>query len=583
MRWSRYFLHTTREVPNDAEVVSHRLMARSGMIRRLAAGVYIYQPLAWRVISKLMAIVRREMDGSGSVELAMPAIQPAALWRESKRWDKYGAELLRIKDRHQRDFCFGPTHEEVITFLVRHDVKSYRQLPVSLYQIQPKFRDEIRPRFGLMRGREFLMKDAYTFHADQASLAESYEAIGQAYRNILDSCGLDFTTVEADSGTIGGSESHEFMVLASTGESLIASCPKCDYAANVEKASGSPATAPQAEGPQAEASQAEGPRDLEKVATPGLTTIAEVSELLEVDPERMVKTLLYAHDGDGGSPVAVAIRGDQGLNELKLQNHLGATFVRLADEATVEAATSAPPGFAGPIGLSEDVGLLADRSVEGLSNFVCGANEADAHYVGANWGRDAEPRQWLDLRTVVEGDGCPRCGSAMRLGRGIEVGHTFMLGSVYSEPMGCTFLDQNQKSHPMEMGCYGFGVSRTVAAAIEQHHDDDGIIWPISLAPFQVLLMALNAKDETVREAADDLYARLEEAGLEVLYDDRNERPGVKFNDADLIGIPLRIVVGARGLAEGTVELSLRSDRVKHAVSPQDVVARAAAEVGGGS
>jgi prolyl-tRNA synthetase len=567
MRWSRYFLHTTREVPNDAEVASHRLMARSGMIRRLAAGIYIYQPLAWRVFSKLMAIVRREMDESGSIELAMPAIQPSGLWKESKRWDKYGAELLRIQDRHGRDFCFGPTHEEVITFLVRNDVKSYRQLPVSLYQIQSKFRDEIRPRFGLMRGREFLMKDAYTFHADEASLAESYEAIGQAYRNILEACGLRYSTVEADSGTIGGSESHEFMVLADTGESVIASCESCDYAANVEKARGVPPVEPASQEPVSR----------EKVSTPGATSIAAVSELLDVPAERMVKTLLYKSDK---GPVAVAIRGDQELNEIKLQNYLDAKYVRLADQDEIEAATSAPPGFAGPVGLKGDVQLLADLSVRGLDNFVCGANEADAHFVGTNWGRDAEPSQWLDLRSVKEGDGCPLCGIALRLGRGIEVGHTFMLGTVYSEPMGCTFLDANQESHAMEMGCYGFGVSRTVAATIEQNHDDDGIIWPIPLAPFQVLLMALNLKDDRVREAADELYELLVEAGLEVFYDDRDERPGVKFKDADLIGIPVRIVVGARGLAEGTVELSLRRDREKHLVAPTDVVARAVAEIG---
>jgi len=562
MRWTRFYLHTTREVPNDAEVVSHQLMLRAGMIRKLAAGIYIYQPLALRVLSKLQAIVRREMDRAGSVELLMPAVQPAGLWEESGRWGKYGAELLRIKDRHGRDFCFGPTHEEVITDLVRRDIKSYRQLPVSLYQIQTKFRDEIRPRFGLLRGREFLMKDAYTFHTDEDSLRESYDDISQAYRRILSSCGLSYSIVDADSGAIGGSLSHEFMVLAETGESVIASCEECGYAANVEKAESRPPVPP---------SGSVDEEPLEQVSTPGAHTVEDVSRFLETSPENVVKTLLYQSDK---GLVAVAIRGDREVSEIKLQNHLGAQFVKLAPAAAVTAATSAPPGFAGPVGLSEEVPLLGDLSVRELHNFVCGANADEAHYTGANWGRDAEPQQWLDLRAVQQGDECRECGEPLRLSRGIEVGHTFQLGTEYSEPLGCTFLDQNGSSRPMVMGCYGLGVSRTMAAAIEQNHDDDGIIWPLPLAPFQVLLLGLNTKDDTVREACEQIYRELQEAGVEVLYDDRDERPGVKFKDADLIGVPLRIVVGARSLAEGNVEFSLRRDREKHAVPRAETVAR---------
>ncbi len=562
MRWSRYYLHTTREVPNDAEVVSHRLMSRAGMIQQLAAGIYVYLPLAWRVIRKLSAIVRREMDRTGCLELQMPAVQPAGLWEESGRWGKYGAELLRIKDRHGRDFCLGPTHEEVITDLVRHNVKSYRQLPVSLYQIQTKFRDEIRPRFGLMRGREFLMKDAYSFHTDEDSLRETYAAISQAYRNILEACGLGYSIVEADSGTIGGSLSHEFMVLAETGESLVASCSQCDYGANVEKAESRPPESADVD---------EEPTDLELVSTPGMTSVAEVAGCLEVPIEKIVKTLIY--ESDRGT-VAVVLRGDRKVSEIKLQNHLEAHYVKLADEKAVEAASSAPPGFAGPVGLSEEVLLLGDLSVRELRNFVCGANQADAHYVGGNWGRDANPAEWLDLREASEGDLCVRCGAPLRFSRGIEVGHTFILGTEYSEPLGCTYLDPNGSLRPMVMGCYGFGISRTIAAAIEQNHDDDGILWPLPLAPFQVLVMALNTKDESVREASERIYRDLEAEGVEVFYDDRPERPGVKFKDADLVGIPIRIVVGARSLAEGSVELSLRKDREKHAVSPDDVVAR---------
>ncbi len=543
MRWSNFYLFTSREVPSDAEVVSHQLMARAGMLRKLAAGIYAYQPLAQRSLQKLMTIIRREMEEAGSAELAMPAVQPAELWEESGRWKKYGKELLRIRDRHERDFCFGPTHEEVITDIVRRDVSSYRQLPINLFQIQTKFRDEIRPRFGLMRGREFLMKDAYSFHADEDSLDEAYQAMHAAYCGILEACGLDYTVVEADSGTIGGSSSHEFMILAETGESAIVHCESCGYAANVEKAT-TQLTTPET----AEAAAAE------KVPTPGMATCAEVAEHLGVPLETTVKTLLY--ESDHGL-AAVVLRGDRDVNEVKLLNALDAEFVRLASEQQVVAATGAPVGFAGPVGL-EGVTILADESTRDLAAFVCGANEVDAHIQGVAWGRDAEVSQWVDVVQVGGGDACPRCQTTLEESRGIEAGHIFKLGTVYSEPMGCTFSYGEGEEKPMTMGCYGFGVSRTIAAAIEQNHDDNGIIWPRPLAPFEVLLVALNVKDSAVREAADELYGELREAGFDVLYDDRDERPGVKFKDADLVGFPVRVVVGAKSLEKGQIELSDR-------------------------
>jgi prolyl-tRNA synthetase len=575
MRWSRYYLFTTREDPGDAEVVSHRLMARAGMIRKLAAGIYVYAPLALRTLAKLEAIVRREMEKAGGVELLMPAIQPASLWQESGRWEQYGKELLRIKDRHDREFCFGPTHEEVVTDLVRGDVKSYRQLPLLLYQIQTKFRDEIRPRFGLMRGREFLMKDAYSFHTDDDSLRRTYQDVVAAYRGIFDACRLDYTMVEADTGTIGGKFSHEFMVLASTGESAVVSCRACGYAANVEKAE----SAASAAGAEADAQGAGAAEALREVATPGLRTIDQVAGALGLEPRQLVKTLVYDVDG---AIVAVAVRGDHEVNEIKLRNALGARAVRLADDEAVRLATGAPTGFAGPVGLAPDVPLWADHATRSLRGFGAGANRADAHYVGVAWGRDAEPTAWADLRLVRGGDACPRCGTPLQEARGIEVGHTFVLGTKYSEAMNATFTDEKGVAHPIVMGCYGLGLGRTVAAAIEQNHDDGGIVWSLPLAPFQVLLVALNPKDDAVRQAADQLYEALGAQGVEVLYDDRDERPGVKFNDADLIGIPIRLVVGGKSLAGGSVELSLRRDREKHPVAVGDAVARAIETIAAG-
>jgi len=571
MRWSRYYAFTTREVPSDAEVISHQLMVRAGMIRKLAAGIYSYLPLGWRSIHKMQSIVRRELDVAACVELLMPAVQPAELWQASEgsgRWEVYGKELLRIKDRHDRDFCFGPTHEEVITDIVRRDVRSYRQLPLNLYQIQTKFRDEIRPRFGLMRGREFLMKDAYSFHVDAASLDDTYVDMGDAYRRIFESCGLDYEVVEADTGAIGGSASHEFMVVAETGESAVVRCPDCSYAANVEKAETRPLEA--AAGQEGETTAA----DMEVVATPGQTAVPDVAKFLDFTPDRIVKTLVY--DTEEGL-VAVAIRGDREVNEVKLANELGVTHLALAGEEKVRDATGSPPGFAGPVGLADGVTLVVDRSAAELVNFVCGANQADAHRVNVSWGRDAEADRVVDVLLVGEGDACPRCDGTLELYRGIETGHIFKLGTKYSEKMGCNFTDENGTDHPMIMGCYGLGIGRTVAAAIEQNHDKEGIVWPRPLAPFEVLLVAVNPDDPEVQKASEALYAELREQGVDVLYDDRDERPGVKFKDADLIGFPVRAVVGARSLAEGKVEVSLRRDREKQLVPVAEAAARVVA------
>ena len=567
MRWSRYYLYTTREVPSDAEVISHQLMVRAGMIKKVAAGIYTYLPFGWRSLAKLEAIVRRELDAIGSAELTMPAIQPAELWQESGRWIRYGKELLRIRDRHLRDFVFGPTHEEVVTDIVRRDVKSYRQLPISLYQIQTKFRDEIRPRFGLMRGREFIMKDAYSFHVDGASLDLTYEDMRRAYCAIFEACRLDYTVVEADTGAIGGSASHEFMVVAETGESAVVRCPSCGYAANVEKAERRKVENPPAAGASEE---------LREVATPGQSSIEQVSAFLGVPPERLVKTLIYEATKDGGRRlVAVAVRGDREVNEVKLANFLDVEGVALASEDRVAQATGAPVGFAGPVGLPKEVRLVADESVRGLADFVAGANKADAHVAGANWGRDAEPSAWADLLLVTGGDPCPRCAGTLELFRGIEVGHIFKLGTKYSKPMKCNYTDVEGAEHPMEMGCYGLGIGRTIAAAIEQNHDKDGIIWPRPLAPFEVLLVVLNPDDAEVSATAERLYAELQGKGIDVLYDDRDERPGVKFKDADLIGIPVRVVVGAKSLAQGKVEVSLRRDREKRLVAPDEATSKA--------
>ena len=547
MRYSQYLLPTLKETPADAEVVSHQLMMRAGMIRKVAAGIYSYLPYGLRSLRKMEQIIREEMDRAGAIECLMPMANPAELWQESGRWEKYGKELLRFKDRKMADFCMGPTHEEVITDIIRNTVNSYKQLPLNLYQIQTKFRDEIRPRFGLMRGREFVMKDAYSFDLEDAGADDSYRKMYQAYRNIFNRCGLKFRSVEADSGAIGGNFSHEFMVLADSGEDGIVSCDSCEYAANVEKAElvyGDLVTpAPT--------------QDLTKVDTPDQKTIDEVANFLKVDPSQVVKTLIVQTSDD--EVLAVLLRGDRELNTIKLANLLDVDWVVLAEDDVVKEVTGAPTGFAGPIGLK--IKVIADAEIKGMGDFVVGGNAVDVHYTGVNLERDFAVSQFADVRQAVAGDSCPRCGGGQfESWRGIEVGHIFKLGTKYSEAMNATVLDADGKSRPLVMGCYGIGAGRTVAAAIEQNHDEYGMILPMPLAPFQVLVTLLNPKDDQVRDAAEKLYQQLLDLGIEVLLDDRDERPGIKFKDADLIGIPLRVTVGARNLKEGNVELKARAD-----------------------
>lgn len=561
MRWSRTFIHTLRQDPADAEVVSHKLMTRAGMISKVAAGIYNSLPLGWRSIDKLSDIVREEMENAGAAELVMPAVQPAEFWEESGRWAQYGPELLRITDRHDREFCFGPTHEEIITDIVRRAIKSYRQLPVALYQIQTKFRDEIRPRFGLMRGREFLMKDAYSFHADAEDLDTTYRAMEKAYCRIFERCGLGYTPVEADTGNIGGSESHEFMVLADTGEDGIMSCPSCGYGANVEKAQ----TGTINPAPPWPLEESQAPTE---VHTPEMRTVEEVAKFLGIDPSHLIKTLIFESDEEF---VAVLIRGDLEVNEIKLKNHLDCTHLQLASEAKIEQITGGPQGFSGPVGL-KDIRMIADPTVMDLAHAATGANALDTHIVAVVPGRDFQPAETVDIRTARPGDPCPTCSEPMIEKRGIEVGHIFKLGTKYSESMRCNYLDAEGTENPMIMGCYGLGVGRTVAAAIEQNHDDKGIIWPLPLAPYEVVLIMLNSDKPEVVEASEGLYTQLKEAGIDVLFDDRPERPGVKFNDMDLIGFPVRIVAGARGLAEGNLELSLRSGGEKQLVPITELI-----------
>jgi prolyl-tRNA synthetase len=542
MRLSRYPVNTSKETPAEAEVISHQLMLRAGLIRRLAAGVYTFLPMGLRAVRKVEAIVRQEMDRAGAFELLMPAVQPAELWQESGRWDQYGPELLRLKDRHDRDFVIGPTHEEVITDIARRELKSYRQLPVNFYQIQMKFRDEIRPRFGIMRGREFLMKDAYSFHADEASLAQGYEAMKQAYTRMFERMGLNFRSVRADTGSIGGTASEEFQVLADSGEDAIAVSDADDYAANLELA-----PAPAFSGTRPDASHT-----MQSVSTPGARTIAEVSALLGVTADRCVKTLIV--DGSDGGIVALVIRGDHELNAVKAQKIQGVgTPLRMATAARIQAATSTEPGFLGPVGLPCTV--VVDHAAAALVDFVCGGNARDTHFIGVNWGRDLPEPRTADLRNVVAGDPSPSGKGKLVIRRGIEVGHIFQLGRKYSEAMKASVLDPAGKPLTPLMGCYGIGVTRVVAAAIEQNHDEKGIIWPEPIAPFTVLLVTLNHdRSEAVRTLADRLYASLSEAGIDVLYDDRDARPGVKFADAELLGIPHCIVIGDRGIAAGRLE-----------------------------
>jgi prolyl-tRNA synthetase len=550
MRWSQILIPTLKEDPSDAEVISHKLLVRGGFIRQVSRGMYDYFPLALKVIRKIENIVREEMDRAGAQELLMPIASPAELWQESGRWDVYGKELIRFKDRNDRDFCLGPTHEEIVTDLVRRAVRSYRELPLNLYQIQTKFRDEVRPRFGLMRGREFIMKDAYSFHADIDDCKREYDNMVLAYRRIFNRCGLKYRPVEADTGAIGGSLSHEFQVLAESGEDAIVSCDSCDYAANLEKA------AVKAHRPPARDLTAEAPA-FTKVSTPEKKSVTEVAEFLELAPEKFIKTMVYQVNGN--ELVAALVRGDHEINEVKLQATLGSGEIALANEAAVVAATGVTPGYLGPIGLK--LRTIADLSVQSMRGAVTGANEANAHYIEVDQERDFTPTAFADIRLALPGDYCPRCDKGrLEAHRGIEVGQVFYLGKKYSELMGATYLDAEGRERPIEMGCYGIGISRLVAATVEQNHDDNGIIWPLSIAPFQVLLLPINYNDKPTGEAADLLYGELRQRGLEVLLDDREERAGVKFKDGDLIGIPLRITIGAKGLQKGTLELRWRRE-----------------------
>lgn len=545
MRYSEMFLPTEREIPSDAEVVSHRLMLRSGMIRKLTSGIYSYLPLGYRVIRKVEQIVREEMNRFGAQEVFLPAVQPAELWQESGRWQQYGKELLRFKDRNDREFCIGPTHEEVITDLVRNELKTYRQLPKNLYQIQTKFRDEIRPRFGVMRCREFSMKDAYSFDADEEGAEISYNKMFEAYSRIFSRCGLEFRAVEADTGNIGGSFSHEFMVLADSGEDGLVFCSFCTYAANMEKA--------EVAMPEKAAVEKSGFLPLEEVYTPEVRTIEEVSAFLDVVPREIVKTLIFLVDG---SPIAVLIKGDEDVNEAKLRNYLKCDSLELATDDIIKEVTGSPRGFAGPINIKSKI--IADYSFINMTNCVVGANRENYHVKNANIGRDFEVKEFADLRLVKETDRCPRCESPLKFVRGIEVGHVFKLGTKYSEAMRATYLDKDGKEKYMIMGCYGIGIGRTAAASIEQNYDDNGIIWPVSIAPFQVIITPVNVKNNDLLKTAEKLYENLMGKGIEAILDDRDERPGVKFNDADLIGIPLRITIGPKKLAEGRVEVKIR-------------------------
>jgi prolyl-tRNA synthetase len=561
MRVSHFFLSTLKEAPAEAELVSHKLMLRAGLIKRIGSGLYTWMPLGLRVLRKVENIVRTEMDQSGAVELLMPAVVPAELWPETGRWDVFGPQMLKIKDRHGRDFCFGPTHEEVITDVARREIKSYRQLPVNFYQIQTKFRDEIRPRFGVMRAREFVMKDAYSFHANFASLEQTYQVMHDCYSRIFTRLGLKFRAVAADTGAIGGTGSHEFHVLADSGEDAIAFCPSSDYAANIELAEAvSPAT------PRPAPTEA-----MQKVATPGKHSIEEVCEFLKVPAHRVVKTLLM--EGHDGGVVALLLRGDHQLNEVKAGKLLQlAQPLRFAADAQIRTAAGCNAGSLGPVGLS--VTIIADRALAAMSDFVCGANEDGYHLIGVNFGRDLpELKELVDIRNVVEGDDSPDGKGKLELCRGIEVGHIFQLRTKYSEAMKATFLDESGKEQVLEMGCYGIGVSRIVAAAIEQGHDEHGIIFPPAMAPFQLAIVPIGInRSELVKETVEKLYAEFTAAGIEVLLDDRDERPGVMFADLELIGIPHRIVVGERGLKEGNVEYQGRRDEKATAIPLQNIV-----------
>jgi len=544
---------TLREVPAEAEVVSHQLMLRAGFIRKVAGGIYTYLPLGWRVIKKIEQIVREEMDAKGGQELMMPIVQPAEIWKETGRWDLYGPEMFRLKDRHDREFCLGPTHEELITDLVRSEVRSYKQLPLLLYQIQNKYRDERRPRFGLMRGREFIMKDLYSFDRDAESCKISYQKMFDAYERVFTRCGLTFRAVEADPGAIGGSGgSHEFMVLAESGEAVVVFCSECNYAANVEKAECLPRPV-QGEGEIKIQTESDN-----KVYTPECRTIEQVADFLGVKKSSLIKSLMYKGDNQF---YLLLVRGDREINEVKINNALGPFInLRMATAEEVEELLGCPPGFVGPVSIPSNIVIAADLEVAEMKDAVCGANEKDYHLVNVRCSRDFVPQKVADLRMVTTDDPCPRCGGKMKQARGIEVGQVFNLGTKYSEALGATYLDEKGKEQLCYMGCYGIGVSRTMAAAIEQNHDENGIIWPMAIAPYHCIIVPVSIKDEQIASVAQQLYQEFQDAGVETVFDDRDERPGVKFKDADLIGYPLRVTIGSKALAQGKVELFQRKN-----------------------
>ena len=543
MRASQLYAPTLRETPAEAEVVSHQLMLRAGMIRRATGGIYTYMPLALRTLRKIETIVRQEMDAKGGQELLMPIMQPAEMWQETGRWDVYGDEMFRVKDRHSRQFCLGPTHEEMITTLVRSDVRSYRQLPLKLYQIQNKYRDERRPRFGLMRSREFIMKDLYSFDKDEEGLNESYNQMYDAYTNIFTRCGLSFRAVEADGGAIGGSGTHEFMVIADSGEAAIVYCPACDYAANVEKAEMKAITVAEEE-----------LQALATVDTPNAKSIEAVTTLLNVTADKTIKTIVYTTDK---GTVLALVRGDHEVNEVKVQNLVGCLTIELADERIITEELGSAAGYIGPVGTSCAI-VIADITVMNMYNAICGANKTDEHYKNVNVNRDFTPTIIADIRQIQENDPCPHCSLPVKTARGIEVGQVFKLHTKYSEALKATYLDNNGREKPMVMGCYGVGVSRTMAATIEQHNDESGIVWPAAIAPYHVVVVPISAKDEAQMLIAEDIYSKLNSSGIETVLDDRNERPGVKFKDADLIGYPLKITVGPKTTTDQVIEVKVR-------------------------